>query len=105
ALIEAAEAIRHHRPGYRLTLTGLPAAFSLAYQPVMASLVNIVKATGMASVVAVPELISSSTTIIAERGNSSEMMNILMAIYFLLVLIVIRLLAFLRKRMAAHVAA
>lgn len=105
ALTEAAGAIRHKHPDFRITLRGLPQVFTLAYQPVLASLVNIVKATGMASAVAVPELISSSTAIIAERGNSAVMMNALMVAYFLIVVAVIRLVALLQKRMMHHVAA
>jgi polar amino acid transport system substrate-binding protein len=105
ALIEAAAAIRHRQPDFRITPRGLPIAFGLAYQPVMASLVNIVKATGMASAVAVPELISSSTAIIAERGNSSVMMNVLMVTYFLIVLGVIQLVALLHRRVVQHAAA
>ena len=105
ALTEAADAIRHQRPEFRLTWQGLPGAFNLAYQPVLASLVNIVKATGMASAVAVSELISSSTAIIAERGNSAVMMHVLMVIYFILVVMVMRLLTVLHRKMVRHVAA
>ncbi len=105
ALIEAADLIRHHEPDFRIGLRTLPRVFGRAYQPVMAALVNIVKATGMASVVAVPELISSSTSIIAERGNSTVMMNVLMVAYFLMVLLVMRLIDQFHKRMVKHVAA
>jgi polar amino acid transport system substrate-binding protein len=70
----------------------------LAYTPVVAILVNVVKATGMASVIAVPELISASTAIVAEHGNTGVMMNVLMITYFLLVLLVVRLFAALERR-------
>ncbi len=59
----------------------------------VAILVNVVKATGMASVIAVPELISASTAIVAEHGNAGVMMNVLMITYFLLVLLVVRVFA------------
>jgi polar amino acid transport system substrate-binding protein len=105
ALIEAADVIRVKQPDYRITRGGLPGVFNLAYQPVLASLVNIVKATGMASAVAVPELISSSTAIIAERGNSAVMVHVLMVAYFVMVLVVMRLIAMVHRRVIRHVAA
>jgi polar amino acid transport system substrate-binding protein len=104
ALFEAAAVIRHTRPSFRIDLAGLPAAFRLAYQPVTAALVNIVKATGLASTVAVPELINSATAIVAERGNALVMMNVLMVAYFLMVVGVMRLLKGLHRRIGAHVA-
>lgn len=104
ALIEAAAAIRHQQPEFRMSLRRLPSVFNLAYQPVIASLVNIVKATGMASTVAVPELISNSTAIIAERGNSGVMMNVLMVTYFLLVVGVMKLIDHFHRRMVGHAA-
>lgn len=103
ALCEAAAVIRQTRPSFRLDRAGLPAVFRLAYQPVVAALVNIVKATGLASTVAVPELINSTTAIIAERGNALVMMNVLMVVYFLMVVGVMRLFR-LHRRIGAHVA-
>jgi polar amino acid transport system substrate-binding protein len=52
----------------------------------------------MASVIAVPELISASTAIIAEHGNTGVMINVLMLIYFLLVLLTVRLFAVIERR-------
>jgi len=105
ALVEAAEVIRHRSPGFRIEPRTLPQVLRQAYQPVVAALVNIVKATGMASAVAVPELISTSTGIIAERGNSTVMMNTLMVAYFLMVVVVIRLFDRLHRWMLTHDAA
>jgi polar amino acid transport system substrate-binding protein len=104
ALSEAAAVIRQGRPSFRIDRAGLPAVFRLAYQPVVAALVNIVKATGLASTVAVPELINSTTAIVAERGNALVMMNVLMVIYFLMVVGVMRLFKRLHRRIGAHVA-
>ena len=55
-------------------------------------LVNIAKATGMASAIAVPELISAATSIMAERGNLAVMMNLLMVTWFLIILATVALL-------------
>ncbi|HJU15921.1 MAG TPA: transporter substrate-binding domain-containing protein [Stellaceae bacterium] len=104
ALFEAAAVIRHSRPSFRISFANLPPVFRLAYQPVVAALVNIVKATGMASTVAVPELINSTTAIVAERGNALVMMNTLMVAYFLMVVLVMRLFKRLHRRIAADVA-
>lgn len=74
--------------------------FRAAYGPIMGSCVNIVKATGMASVIAVPELVYATNSILAERGNAAVMMNILMVAYFLLVLGVVALFEAVERRLA-----
>lgn len=61
----------------------------LAWPSVTASCVNIAKATGMASAIAVPELVYASSAIVAENGNPSVMMNLLMLVYFILILAVV----------------
>src|SRR5690606_2064079 len=66
--------------------TAIPAAASgrprriaaLAFPAVMGSCINIVKATAMASAIAVGELVHASTSIIADYGNVGVMMNILL---------------------------
>ena len=59
---------------------------------------NVVKATGMASVIAVPELVSAATAIVAEQGNPEVMMNVLMITYFLLVTTVVQIFNYLARR-------
>jgi polar amino acid transport system substrate-binding protein len=61
----------------------------LAWPAVTASCVNIAKATGMASAIAVPELVYATSAIVAENGNPSVMMNLLMLVYFVLILAVV----------------
>lgn len=73
-----------HHPDYSLRQL-LPAAFQHAYEGINANSINIVKAVGLASMISVPELISSSNSIIAEYGSKSEMMTFLLVFYFLLV--------------------
>ena len=70
----------------------------LSYPAVMGSAVNIVKATGMASMIAVPELVHASTAIIAENGNPAVMMNILLGCYVLLIFVVVRIFSFIQAR-------
>ncbi|HOW74664.1 MAG TPA: transporter substrate-binding domain-containing protein [Candidatus Competibacteraceae bacterium] len=98
ALLDASVVLKGRQPDFALRWKTLPQALRLAYTPVVAILVNVVKATGMASVIAVPELISASTAIVAEHGNTGVMMNVLMITYFLLVLLVVRLFAALERR-------
>lgn len=70
----------------------LPAAIERGYEGLVANSVNIVKAAGLASTIAVPEIISSTNSIITDRGNPTAMMNILLIFYFVFVLAVLGLL-------------
>lgn len=101
ALMDAAELLFARIPGFRLSIATLPRALRLAKGPIACSLVNAVKATGMASAIAVPEIISASTAIMAEDNNETVLMNLLMFVYFLLVLAVIRALDALQRRYAS----
>ena len=61
---------------------------ALAHPAVMGSCINVVKATAMASAIAVPELVHVSTAIAADYGNVAVMMNLLLACYVAIVLAV-----------------
>jgi polar amino acid transport system substrate-binding protein len=99
ALVEATEVLRVADQVFVFRLVTLPRALRLAQAAVVGSLVNVVKAAGMASAIAVPEIISASTSIIAERGNAGVMMNVLMVLYFLLVLAFVRLFGAVQRRL------
>lgn len=60
----------------------------LAHPALMGSCINVVKATAMASAIAVPELVHASTAIAADYGNGPVMMNLLLAAYVAIVLAV-----------------
>jgi polar amino acid transport system substrate-binding protein len=79
------------------------AIFALAYPPVMGACVNIAKATGMASAIAVPDLVYASAGIVADEGNPGVMMNLLLMLYFALVLGVVALFEAARRRIGPHV--
>ena len=102
ALLEASTVLKHQEPGFALGWRNLPQVLRLAYASVVTSLVNVVKATSMASVIAVPELVSASTAIVAEQGNPAVMMNVLMITYFLLVMGVVRIFNYIECRMFQH---
>lgn len=65
---------------------------------ITAALVNVTKATMIASTVAVPELLSVSTSIIAEHGNVGTMMNTLMVFFVLETFCVLRVLQWIQRR-------
>ncbi|WP_313951965.1 transporter substrate-binding domain-containing protein [Accumulibacter sp.] len=98
ALLDAASVLKAQQAGFTLGWRTLSQALRLAYAAVFASLINVVKATGMASVIAVPELVSAATAIVAERGNSTAMMNVLMISFFLLVVAVVQCFNYLERR-------
>ncbi len=70
----------------------------LAHPAVMGSSINVVKATPMASAIAVPELVHASTAIAADYGNGPVMMNILLVTYVAIVLAVAHLFTVVERR-------
>jgi polar amino acid transport system substrate-binding protein len=83
-LCQALHAAKTHHPNANARQL-FPSAFQHAYEGINANAVNIVKAVGLASMIAVPELISSSNRIIAEYGSKLEMMTFLLVFYFIIV--------------------
>lgn len=80
----------------------LPAASERVFDGLMSSCVNIVKAAGMASTIAVAELISVANTLVADGGDARTVMNLLLVFYFFFVLFVVWMFGALRRRLAAH---
>lgn len=91
--------LARERPGARPRAL-LPAAVERCYPGLVATSVNIVKAAGLASTIALPEAISSVNTIIAEGADAATMMNLLLVFYFLFVLAVLGGLGALRRALA-----
>lgn len=86
AFADAADVVSQRRDGRKgLVKDDLRAALALSMGTIAGSSVNLVKATGMASAIAVPELVHASTAIVADKGNAAVMMNLLLIIYFVLV--------------------
>ncbi|MCP3923897.1 MAG: ABC transporter permease subunit [Desulfobacterales bacterium] len=67
-------------------------AIDASYENIRSNLINLVKLAGVASVISIPEIISSSNMIVAENGNQIIMMNFLLVFYFLFTGIFIMLL-------------
>ena len=79
------------RPGVG-ALELIPAAVERSYQGLVASSVNIVKAAGLASTIALPEIVSSVGTVVAEGAGAASMMNLLVVFYLLFVVAVLGML-------------
>lgn len=68
-----------------------------SFEGLVAIMVNIVKAAGMASTIAVPEVISAVNRLIAEGGDAASLMTLLLVFYFCFVLVVMALLNLLKR--------
>ncbi|MBU3030110.1 transporter substrate-binding domain-containing protein [Paracoccus marinaquae] len=80
--LEHERGLHPDRPALRL----LPMAIERGYDGLVASCVNIVKAAGMASAIAVGELISTVNLLVSEGADTRTLMNGLLLFYFLFVL-------------------
>jgi polar amino acid transport system substrate-binding protein len=79
---------QHSAPGIPLhSLVGR--ALVRAYDGLVSTCVNIVKGAGMASVIALTELVSTVNLIITEGGSAATLMNALLVTYFLFVMVVL----------------
>ena len=83
--------LERERPGARPAAL-MPAAVERCYEGLASTSVNIVKAAGLASTIALPEAISAVNTIVAEGAGAATMMNLLLVFYFVFVLAVLGLL-------------
>lgn len=107
ALLDAATTYRLKHAGhgdFRLRFSNTSDIARLASGSVTASLINVSKATMMASAVAVPELLSATTSIINERGNVGVMMNALLLTFLLIIFAVVRIMRRLEQKILARVA-
>ena len=77
----AVDGVRETHPELSGAGAILPRAIERGYGGLIANSVNIVKAVGIASAVAVPEVIFAAGSIIGEHGTTAEMMNFLMLFY------------------------
>lgn len=99
ALLDSCELRREAFPQFRLGLKNVALVYGAAAGSITATLVNVSKATMMASVIAVPELLSVSTSILTDNGNVAEVMNMLLLVFLVLIAVTIRLLARLERRL------
>jgi polar amino acid transport system permease protein len=86
--IDAAEALGYSRLQAYVHII-LPLAFRVSLPALNNNLVNLVKTTTIAYAIAVPEMLYVANQIWSDELNVPEMMNVLMAVYVLLVGVVV----------------
>ena len=89
-ILEAATLRRSVQPTYLVRFGTLHELMPHLGAPVVSSLVNVAKATMMSSAVAIPELLSATTSIMSEHGNVATMMNIVLITFLSLIFVVVR---------------
>ena len=99
AFLFAADVKRQANPVFQLRWGNMGELIATSSGHVTAALINVSKATMMASAVAVPELLSVATTIMTENGNVGVMMNVLLLTFLLLIFATVRLLKLLERKL------
>lgn len=97
ALLEAAQHIRTYDPGFVLRLNNLGRTATYANWPVKQALINLTKQTMIASAIAIPELLSASSLLIAEKGNIFLTMTMLLITFFLITSLWTRIFNYMEK--------
>lgn len=83
-LIESATLQKSKEASFNLSLRTLPKLIEHSAVGIRTSLNNLVKATTIASAIAVPELLSATIAIIGDQGNIDLMMNLLLIVFYLI---------------------
>src|SRR5471032_180355 len=97
AFLEAAAHVRSTEAGYRLRLKRLAPTAQYASWPVKQALINLTKQTMIASAIAIPELLSASSLLIAEKGNIFVTMTVLLITFYLITSLWTRLFNYVEK--------
>lgn len=83
ALLEAAAHMRRTEPGFVLRLHNIRRTEQFSGLPIKQALINLTKQTMLASAIAIPELLSASSMLIAEKGNIFLTMTALVVTFYL----------------------
>ncbi|HAT32151.1 MAG TPA: ABC transporter substrate-binding protein [Janthinobacterium sp.] len=84
AFLEAARHIRGYRPEFILSLGNLVQTAQYSSWPIKQALINLTKQTMIASAIAIPELLSASSLLIAEKGNIFLIMTVLLLTFYMI---------------------
>lgn len=84
-MLDCADHLRVQHPEFRLTFSKLPRVIELTGGTVKSALVNVVKQSVMASGLAIPELLSATTSIMSDQGNVNVMMNVFLFTFIVLI--------------------
>jgi len=101
-LLDSADHLRLEQPQFRLTFSTLPTLVVLTAGAVKSALVNVAKQSVMASAIAIPELISATTSIMSDQGNVNVMMNAFLFTFILLISLWMLVLDWIEKRLHPH---
>ena len=83
AFLEAADHMRRMQPDFVLRLHNIKQTEQFSGLPIKQALINLTKQTMLASAIAIPELLSASSLLIAEKGNIFLTMTALVITFYL----------------------
>jgi polar amino acid transport system substrate-binding protein len=98
ALVNSVTHLIEKDSGFKLSKSNLREVIALSSATTSSQLVNIARATMLASGIAIPELLSITTSIMTDNGNPNVMMNALLVVVFVLVAIIHRTIKHLEQR-------
>lgn len=84
ALVEATDHVRVAEPGFQLKFSTLLQTLDYASWPIKQAQINLTKQAMVASAIAVPELLSSVSTVMAEKGNIFATITFLLILYYVI---------------------
>lgn len=84
ALGDSVEHIRKSNPSFRLRLSTLNQTIEYSRWPIKQALINATKMSMISSAIAVPELLSATNLVMADKGNLVVMMITLVAMYYMI---------------------
>jgi polar amino acid transport system substrate-binding protein len=84
-LVDSSNHLRIRQSDFRLHFSCLPEVVELSAGAVKSALINVTKQSVMASALAIPELISATTSIMSDQGNVNVMMNVFLVAFLLLI--------------------
>lgn len=99
AFLEAAKHIRTYEPTFVLSYNNLSKTAEYSNWPIKQGLINLTKQTMIASAIAIPELLSASSLLIAEKGNIFLIMTVLLITFYLITNIWTRIFNFAEKKL------
>ena len=104
AFLEAAKHIRTYKPEFVLSFKNLSQTTNYANWPIKQALINLTKQTMIASAIAIPELLSASSLLIAEKGNIFLTMTVLLITFYMITSFWTQVFNYVEKKLLVRVA-
>jgi polar amino acid transport system substrate-binding protein len=102
SLMNSVDHIRVKKPDFNLNFYNLTAVVESSAGSIKIALINVVKQSVIASAIAIPELISATTSIISDQGNVNVMMNVFLLVFLILISIWIKFFDWLENTLISH---